>query len=148
MNKMNSGFWKYSLALIVVAVIFIAIGALSLSRTSGLADNRIFQSINIKEKIALLSDENLALDTKIKELENKYAELEKNEDTLSDRLFSVESLLSAYKWAFEAEDAQEASKNLGMVDKMYLTEDGMELYNNVEEKIKEINEEKEEENND
>ena len=148
MNKMNSGFWKYSLALIVVAVIFIAIGALSLSRTSGLADNRIFQSINIKEKIALLSDENLALDTKIKELEKKYAELEKNEDTLCDRLFSVESLLSAYKWAFEAEDAQEASKHFGMVDKMYLTEDGIALYNKVEEKIKEINEEKEEENND
>ena len=148
MNKMNSGFWKYSLALIVVAVIFIAIGALSMSRTSGMEDNRIFQSINIKEKIAQLSDENLALTEKVKGLDVKLAELEKSEDALADRLFAVESLMSAYKWAFEAGDAEAASKHLGMVDKMQLTEDALAVYKATEEKINEINEEKAEEEND
>lgn len=148
MNKMNSGFWKYSLALIVVAVIFIAIGALSLSRTSGLADNRVFQSINIKEKIAQLSDENLELNTKLKELEKKYTEIEKSEDALSDRLFSVESLMSAYRAAFEEGDADEAAKQLRMVDKLQLTGDAMAVYKATEEKIDEINNEKAEEEND
>ena len=68
MNKMNSNFFRYTLALLITAVMFIIIGGISLSRTIDDPENRFFANFNKTVFDKNLSRENSQLKEKMNEI--------------------------------------------------------------------------------
>lgn len=124
------------MSLLLVAVIFIAIGGISLSRNAVKDDNRVFQNFNAKEKVAVLSDNNLRLDKEnkglIKENEALKAELEDSKTKIDavEKLIKAEDLIASG----ETENAKTLLEEL---DASKLSETALKMYNNLLSKVKE-----------
>ena len=121
MDKITSHFWKYSLALLLVAVILIIIGAISLSRTSKHQDNRVFSTLNAKENIALLSDENVKLTERGNELESELDQKDQKINELTQKEAAVEQF-SEIQILMSEKRYDEAKEKIPSLDPQLLPE--------------------------
>ena len=136
MKKIDKNFRTYSLSLLLVAIFFIAIGGISLSRNAVKDDNKIFQNFNAKEKVAVLSDENLRLDTENSELSKENENLKSNLERAKKSIDSYECVLKAYDFITQ-EDFENAEAELNLVLPDELSESALKMYNNLLNIIKE-----------
>lgn len=88
---------KYSISLLVVAILFIAIGGISLSRNLNREDGRVIRDFGITETVNQISDENLNLKTKNKELTELNTNLVKENEVLNGEKVRLSEELEAYK---------------------------------------------------
>ncbi len=68
MDKMNANFFRYTLILLITAVIFIVIGGISLSRTIDDPENRFFANFDRSVFQQDMSRENTQLKEKLNEI--------------------------------------------------------------------------------
>lgn len=68
MDKMNSNFFRYTLILLITAVIFIVIGGISLSRTIDDPENRFFANFDKSVFEQNLGEENSTLKGKLNDI--------------------------------------------------------------------------------
>lgn len=136
MKKMDKNFWTYSLSLLLVAVLFIAIGGISLSRNAVKDDNKIFQNFNAKEKVSILSNENLRLDSENKTLSSENETLKSELESVKQSAEMLEAIIEADKFIKE-DDFESANTILGGIDAEKLSPSALEFYNNLLNKVKE-----------
>ncbi len=81
MNKMNANFFRYTLVLLITAVICIIIGGISLSRTIDDPENRFFSNFNTSVFDKNLGKENTQLKEKLNEIRSVVDNSEIDENT-------------------------------------------------------------------
>ena len=136
MKKFDSKFIKYSITLFVVSVLLISVGAVSLTRSSERTDKVYLENASAKNRIEVLSNENLILKEEIEILKKQNQELAVNGDKYNamNALFEAQTLV-------ESEDYENALVCLEKIDKKYLEgtfalEDYEKLYEIVKENTK------------
>lgn len=124
------------MSLLLVAVIFIAIGGISLSRNAVKDDNKVFQNFNAKEKVAVLSDNNLRLDKENKVLLKENEALKSELEESKAKTDAVEKLIKAEDLIISGE-IENAKTLLEELDTSKLSETALKMYNNLLTKVKE-----------
>lgn len=129
MKKFDSKFIKYSITLFVVSVLLISIGAVSLTRSSERTDKMHSENASARNRIEVLSNENLILKQQVASLSEtaeKYSAL--------NSVFEAEKMI-------ESKDFENALILLERIDKKYLEgsfalKNYEELYEIAKENIK------------
>ena len=136
MKKFDGKFIKYSITLFVVSVLLISIGAVSLTRSSERSDKAQIDNVSAKNRIEVLSNENLLLKKEIELLKKEN----KNLSETAERYYAVNSVAEAKAMA-ESKDYENARVCLEKIDKKYLEgsfalKDYEKLYEIVKENTK------------
>ena len=129
MKKFDSKFIKYSITLFVVSVLLISVGAVSLTRSSERTDKMHSENASARNRIEVLSNENLILKQQVASLSEtaeKYSAL--------NSVFEAEIMI-------ESKDFENALILLERIDKKYLEgsfalKNYEELYEIAKENIK------------
>lgn len=87
---------KYSITLLVVAIICIAVGGISLSRNLNREDGRVIRDFGVTEKVSAISDENLKLKNKNKELSDLNLSLVQENERLTEEKVKNTAEIEAY----------------------------------------------------
>jgi len=111
-KKFDAKFIKYSITLFIVSVLFIGIGAVSLTRSSERTDKA---SASAKTRIEVLSDENLKLKQEIEALKEEN----KNLWETAERYSALNSIFEAEKM-IESGYFEDANICLEKIDKKHI----------------------------
>ncbi|MBQ2897932.1 MAG: hypothetical protein IJE46_06415 [Clostridia bacterium] len=112
MKKFDAKFIKYSVTLFVVSVLFISIGAVSLTRSSERTDKA---SASAKSRIEVLSDENVKLKQEMEALKEENRNLSET----AERFSALNSIFEAEKM-IESGYYEDALICLEKIDKKYV----------------------------
>ena len=132
MKKFDRKFIKYSITLFVVSVLLISIGAVSLTRSSERTDKVYMENASAKNRIEVLSNENLLLKKEIELLKKENENLSKT----SEKYLALTSIYEAQAM-IEGKDYENALICLEKIDKNILDGYGLENYEKLYEIVKE-----------
>ena len=140
MKRPIKNLYLYSLAIIVVAMVFIVIGGISLSKNVTKEDNQINLNLNAKDKVIALNEENLKLLTENKELKEELESLKSENEQLKigvENYLASNSVLEA-EAMIESKDYENAKILLEEhISKEYLTGFAKGKYERLLEIVKE-----------
>ncbi len=140
MKRPIKNLYLYSLAIIVVAMVFIVIGGISLSKNVTKEDNQINLNLNAKDKVIALNEENLKLLTENKELKEELESLISENEQLKigvENYLASNSVLEA-EAMIESKDYENAKILLEEhINKEYLTGFAKGKYERLLEIVKE-----------
>lgn len=108
MNKFTDSFWKYSICLLIVGVILVTVGGLSVSRTTLANKKEMAFDMSYKEKITIISNENMEL-----KKENEALKQEKESNMKKIETGEAFIKLSVY---IKEEKYVEAAQQAALVD--------------------------------
>ena len=115
MKKFDRKFIKYSITLFVVSVILISVGAVSLTRSSERTDKVYSENASAKNRIEVLSNENLLLKKEIELLKKEKENLSETAERYHalNSIFEAESMIKSGYY-------EDAMVCLEKIDKKYL----------------------------
>ncbi len=109
-NKNEKNLIKYSVTLLIVAIICIAIGGISMSRSINRGDERVRRNFNANDKVQqvsnqnlMLTQENAALKNELNDLKTEKEEIVKEKDNALNEIKAYE----IYLQALEIKDSDE-----------------------------------------
>ena len=123
-NNEEKNLIKYSLSLLVVAMVFIAIGGISLSRSINRGDERVMKNFNVNDKIKQISEENLNLTRENKSLRVEIEETKKSHEAektiLKNRIQAYELYVKAQ--GFKEEEPEKYEKIMEQIKTLEINE--------------------------
>ena len=109
-NKNERNLIKYSVTLLIVAIICIAIGGISMSRSINRGDERVMRNFNANDKVKEISNQNLTLTQENARLKNEINVLNTQKEEISKQKENALKEIKAYEIYFEALKIKESDK--------------------------------------
>ena len=109
-NHNEKNLIKYSITLLVVAMICILIGGISLSRSINRGDDRIIRNFNSNDKVQEVSNQNLALTQENNRLNGEIEKLTAEKEEILKEKESVVNEKEAYRLYIQAQKIKETDK--------------------------------------
>ncbi len=136
MNKFTNQFWKYAICLLVVGVILVAIGGLSVSRTTIANKRELALNMTYKEKVAAISNENLTLKQENKTLKEENQTLTDTANLQEKKAQTAEAFIKMSIYV-EKEEYEAAKKELGKIDAALLPAEAQEQFSMYQQLLQE-----------
>ncbi|MBO5452993.1 MAG: hypothetical protein J6A69_03400 [Clostridia bacterium] len=109
-NHNEKNLIKYSITLLVVAMICILIGGISLSRSINRGDDRIIRNFNSNDKVQEVSNQNLALTQENNRLNGEIEKLTAEKEEILKEKESAVNENEAYRLYIQAQKIKETDK--------------------------------------
>lgn len=109
-NHNEKNLIKYSITLLIVAMICILIGGISLSRSINRGDDRIIRNFNSNDKVQEVSNQNLALTQENNRLNGEIEKLTAEKEEILKEKESVVNENEAYRLYIQAQKIKETDK--------------------------------------
>ena len=109
MNKFTDQFWKYALCLLIVGVVLVAVGGLSVGRTTMANKRELDFDMTYKEKVTVISNENMELKTENAALKSENEALSAEKQSAEEKLQAAEIFIQL-EACMEKKDYEKAAE--------------------------------------
>ena len=109
-NNNERNLIKYSITLLIVAIICITIGGISMSRSINRGDGRVMRNFNANDKVKEISSQNLELTQENIKLKSEIEVLNTQKEEISKEKETIQKEKTAYEIYFEASNIKESDE--------------------------------------